>query len=72
MTSQSPRLKGDSVSPYLLMALRDAPKPLAEPPRTEPPGNEPKTVPDQGVEQTAPTEGAYDDVPPLARPGLKL
>jgi len=71
MTSQSLMPRGESVSPYLRMTLRESPKPLADLPRVKQPEDEPGTVPGDGVKSTEPPEGLRE-VPPLARPGIKL
>ncbi len=72
MTGESTRVKRDSVSPYLLMALREAPKPIADPMQAELPQSRPETERERGAEENAPQTETRDDVPPLARPGLKL
>ena len=70
MTSQSLMPEGESVSPYLRMALRESPKPLTDPPRVEEP-QAPKTAPGDG-EKSSEQPDALREVPPLARPGIKL
>ena len=61
MTSQ-PLPGGDSVSPYLRIKLRDAPKPRIR---------EPQEQPKEADSETAPSRLSRE-VPPLARPGIKI
>ena len=58
MTSQ-PTPGGDNVSPYLRIKLRDAPKPRVR---------ELQEQPKEADSEAAPSR----EVPPLARPGIKI
>jgi len=62
---------GDSVSPYLRMALRDAPKPRVDEPQAQPPKAAPGSTPDTGGDLPTPSE-QWRDAPPFARPGPKI
>jgi hypothetical protein len=69
MTNQP--LPGDSVSPYLRMNLRDAPTPRIQKPQERPPERDSEAAPDNGVNPTTPSR-LWREVPPLARPGIKI
>jgi len=61
MTSQ-PTPGGDNVSPYLRIKLRDAPKPRIRELQEQP----------KDADSEAAPSGASREVPPLARPGIKI
>ena len=69
MTGQPLMLTRTSLFEVPLGALRDAPIPPTEPPVKPVPQGEPKAVPEDDA--TKKPEGV-NDVPPLARPGIKL
>lgn len=71
MTSPVHVLTDDSVSPYLRMTLREAPKPHTKTPQMPSPVTAPVVAPNGVVDATEPPS-QRSEVPPFARPGIKL
>ena len=70
MTSQPPWR--DTVSPYLLMKLREAPKPRLQESQPQAKEVHAEATAVDGVDSTAAASPTSSHVPPLARPGIKI